>query len=93
MELIIVLLIRLLDLYVWLMIISIVVSWLVAFNVINMRNELVYKAYIGMNKLVDPPMKFVRRYVPPAGGLDLSPMVVIFAVYIIKSLLVGLLSI
>lgn len=93
MDLIILLLIKLLDLYVWLLIIAIVVSWLASFNVINMRNQLVYKVYMAMNRLVDPPMKFVRRYVPPAGGLDLSPMVVIFAVYIIKSILFRLLFI
>lgn len=93
MDLIILLTIKLLDLYVWLLIIAIVVSWLAAFNVINMRNQWVYKAYMAMNKLVDPPMKFVRRYIPPAGGLDLSPMVLIFGIYIIKNILFRLLFI
>jgi len=87
MGLIILLIIKLLDFYIGIMIISIVMSWLAAFNVINMRNQWVNKIYVGLYKIVDPPLFWVRKVIPPAGGLDLSPMVVMFGVYIIKNLL------
>ena len=93
MALLIILTIKLLDIYVWLMIIGIAISWLAAFNVINMRNKWVYKGYMALNRVIDPPMSFVRRYLPATGGLDLSPMVVIFGIYILKSLLFELLFI
>ncbi len=84
------LIITLLDIYVWLIIAGIIASWLVAFDVLNLRNKGVYKAYMMLNRVVDPPMAYVRKYVPSIGGLDLSPMVVIFGIYIIQAMLVNM---
>ncbi len=81
------LLIRLLDLYLWIIIITVMLSWLVAFDVLNTRNKWVYKACNLLNKLTNPPMVFLRRYVPAIGGIDLTPMVVIFGIYILQNLL------
>ncbi len=82
MDLIIDLLIEALNIYLWLIIASAVASWLVAFGVLNMRNKWVYKAYNGLDQLVDPALKYVRKVVPPAGGVDFSPMVMFFVIYV-----------
>lgn len=91
MDLLIIIVIKALDIYLWLIIASVIASWLIAFEVLNLRNKWVYKAYNYLHIAVEPPMAYVRRVVPAIGGLDLSPMVVIFGIYILQSLLIGML--
>ncbi len=91
MNFIVLVILTVLDIYVWLIIAGIIASWLVAFDVLNLRNKGVYKAYMMLNRVVEPPMAYVRKFIPPIGGLDLSPMVVIFGIYIIQGLLIRLL--
>jgi YggT family protein len=68
----------------WLIIISVVASWLVAFGVINTRNPTVYRILDLLNRATDPIFRPIRRLLPPMGGLDLSPMVVLLVVYLIR---------
>ena len=92
MGIIIILTIKLLDIYLWMIIASVIISWLVAFDVLNIRNKWVYKGCNLLNKLVEPSMAFVRKYIPPIGGLDLTPMVIIFGIYLIQGVLISFLG-
>jgi len=74
----------LLDFVWWLIIISVVASWLVAFGVINTRNPTVYRILDLLNRATDPIFRPIRRLLPPMGGLDLSPMVVLLVVYLVR---------
>ncbi len=85
------LLMLLLNIYLWLIIFTVIVSWLVAFDVLNMRNRWVYKLCEILNHLTNPVVQRVRRYVPPLGGIDITPMVIIFGIYLLQSLLLMLL--
>lgn len=87
MNLLVLLTIRLLDIYLWVIIITVMLSWLVAFDVLNTRNKWVYKLCNLLNRVTNPPMVFLRRYIPPIGGIDLTPMILIFAIYILQNLL------
>ncbi len=91
MNTIIFLLIQLLDIYLWLIIASVIVSWLVVFGVLNTRNKIVARVCDVLNRLTSPGMDKLRRVLPPMGGIDLSPMVMIFGIYIAQSLLYSLL--
>ena len=68
----------------WLIIISVVVSWLVAFGVINTRNMTVYRILDMLNRATEPLYRPIRRIIPPMGGLDLAPMVLILIIYILQ---------
>ena len=74
----------LLDFVWWLIIVSVVASWLVAFGVINTRNPTVYRILDLLNRATDPIFRPIRRLLPPMGGLDLSPMVVLLVIYLIR---------
>src|ERR1700744_4979316 len=90
-DFIIILLIKLLDIYLYLIIASVIISWLVAFDVLNMRNKLVYKACYWLNRAINPPMHYLRRFIPPVGNIDLTPMVLWFLIIIVQRLLISLL--
>jgi len=77
----------LLDIYFWILILTVVVSWLVAFNVINTRNKLVYKFCRLLNMATEPLIRRLRKYIPPMGGFDFTPMVIIFGIYILQRIL------
>jgi len=81
------LLIGLIDLYMWIVIISVIMSWLVAFNVINTSNRFVYMVMDLVYRATEPALNKIRRYMPNLGGLDLSPIVLIFILIFIKDLL------
>ena len=81
------LLIGLIDLYMWIVIISVIMSWLVAFNVINTSNKFVYMVMDLVYRATEPALNKIRRYMPNLGGLDLSPIVLIFILIFIKDLL------
>jgi YggT family protein len=66
-----------LGLYWWVIIISVVMSWLVQFNVINTHNRFVYMVGSAVNQLTDPFLRQIRRYVPAFGGLDFSPILLL----------------
>jgi YggT family protein len=68
----------------WLVVISVVVSWLVAFGVINTRNMTVYRILDMLNRATEPVFRPIRRLIPPMGGLDLSPMVVLLVIYLVQ---------
>lgn len=82
-----------LGLYVWALIVSAILSWLVAFGVVNTHNRAVQVIGDVLFRITEPVLRQVRRFVPIIGGLDLSPVVVILAIFFVQSfirhLLVG----
>ncbi|WP_395670860.1 YggT family protein [Phenylobacterium sp.] len=70
----------LLSLLVWAIIISAILSWLVAFDVINLRNRFVYSVSRFLDAVTAPVMRPFQRIIPPLGGVDLSPIVVILVI-------------
>jgi YggT family protein len=73
-----------LQLYWWAVIIWIVLTWLVQFNVINPRNELVRTIGNALNQLVEPVLRPIRRRLPMFGALDLSPIVLFLILMLIQ---------
>ena len=73
-----------LQLYVWLLIAAAVLSWLVAFNVVNTRNQFV--AMIGdfLYRVTEPVLRPIRNSLPNLGGIDISPIVVIFIIIFLR---------
>jgi YggT family protein len=78
---------RIIDIYIFVLIASVIVSWLVAFNVINTRNRFVYLVLDVLNRLTDPVLRPIRRILPALGGLDLSPLVLFLLLYFIQDLM------
>ncbi|HCX14280.1 MAG TPA: hypothetical protein DGZ24_03075 [Rhodospirillaceae bacterium] len=83
-----------LDLYVWAIIISVVLSWLVAFNIINTYNQFVRMVMSSLGQLIEPALRRIRQFLPIFGGLDLSPIALIlaimFAQMVIQRLIISL---
>ncbi|WP_019834087.1 YggT family protein [Sphingomonas sp. PR090111-T3T-6A] len=77
----------LLDLLFWIIMIQIVLSWLVAFNVINTRNDFVRQFLYALDRVTEPLYRPIRRILPDFGGLDFSPMVVLLAISILQKIL------
>lgn len=73
-----------LDLYVWALILSVVMSWLVAFNVVNTRNRFVYLVGDFLFRITEPALRRIRKVLPAIGGIDLSPMVLILAIMFLR---------
>ena len=68
----------------WLIIASVVASWLVAFGVVNTRNDVVYRVLDILNRVTEPMLRPIRRLIPPMGGLDLSPMILLLIIYVLE---------
>ncbi len=73
-----------LDFYVWLLIASAILSWLIAFNVVNTRNQFVSAVAEFLYRITEPVLAPIRRMLPNLGGLDISPIVVILIIMFIE---------
>ena len=74
--------------FVWYLIIaSVVVSWLVAFGVLNTRNDVVYRILDMLNRVTEPLLRPIRSILPNFGGLDISPVILILILYFIRILI------
>ncbi len=78
----------LLDLYWWIVLAMIIMSWLFSFNVINGRNEFVASVWRVLNALTEPVLAPIRRFMPNLGGLDLSPIALFVLIYFVKRVIV-----
>jgi YggT family protein len=76
---------QIIELYIWVLIINAIASWLVAFNVINTSNRFVYIVLETTYKLTDPPLRFIRSYIPNLGSIDISPVILILGLIFIKN--------
>jgi YggT family protein len=82
-------LLLILDIAQWIIIAHIIMSWLINFQVLNLRQPLVASIWQGLNGLLEPIYNRVRRFLPNIGGLDLAPLVVLIAVYALRIILVN----
>ena len=73
-----------LDLYVWLLIASAILSWLIAFNVVNTRNQFVAAIAEFLFRITEPVLGPIRRALPSLGGLDISPIVLILIIMFLQ---------
>jgi len=73
--------------YIWLLIASAVLSWLVAFNVVNVHNRIVHTIGDFLYRVTEPLLAPIRRYLPSLGGIDLSPVVLILLLIFLRNLL------
>jgi YggT family protein len=78
------LILQILQIYEWIVIIAVIVSWLTAFNVINQYNNFVRTLLRILISLTEPVFRQVRRVVPPISGLDLSPIIVFLAIWFLQ---------
>jgi YggT family protein len=72
------------NLYIWIIIASAIMSWLIAFNVINPYNQFVRSLWMGFNALTEPALRPIRRFLPDLGGIDISPMILILICWFIQ---------
>lgn len=77
----------LLDVVWWIIIVQAILSWLIAFNVINTSNDLVRSIWYALQRMTEPLYRPVRRILPDFGALDLSPMVVLIVIIILDRIL------
>jgi YggT family protein len=76
-----------LELYMWCIIIAAILSWLSFGGVINTNNRFVYMVSDFLYRITEPALRPIRRFIPLVGGIDLSPVVLIIAIYFVRSLL------
>jgi YggT family protein len=77
-----------LDIYKWVLIIYVVLDWLIAFNVINTYNRFVATVRDVLARLTEPVLRQIRGFIPAVGGIDLSPLVALIAVWFLQYLIV-----
>lgn len=75
----------LITLYVYVVFASVILSWLIGFNVINPHNQFVRTLWQGLDAVTEPALRPIRRVLPDMGGLDLSPLVLLLGLYFIQS--------
>ena len=78
----------LLDLLWWIIVIQAMLSWLIAFNVINTYNDFVRSVWQALQRMTEPLYRPIRRILPDFGALDLSPLVVLLAIYILSTIVI-----
>ena len=79
------------DLYMWVVIISVILSWLVAFNIINTSNRFVYAVVDFLHRITEPAMRQIRRLLPNLGGIDIAPVILILGLYFVQRVLQNIL--
>jgi YggT family protein len=82
------LILMILDIYWWVVIASAIMSWLVFFNVLNTRNQIIHQIGIMLYRLTEPALRPIRRVVPNLGGVDISPIILLLAIWFVQRLIV-----
>ena len=72
--------------YLWIIIINAILSWLVAFNILNTHNRFVFSILDATYKLTDPALNKIRRVIPNFGSIDISPIILILALMFLRNL-------
>ena len=87
MKSIFILLDNIITIYLWIIIINAILSWLVAFNVINTQNRFVFSVLDATYKLTDPALNKIRRFIPTFGSIDISPVILILLLIFLRNLI------
>ena len=82
------LIIQIINLYQFLLLIYIIATWLVNFNIINVSNKFVYSMMEVLYRLCEPSLNIVRRYIPNFGNIDISPVIVYLGLWFLKNLII-----
>ena len=78
---------QVIQIYIYAVILSAELSWLVAFNVINTRNRFVHSVGSFLYRVTEPALRPIRRFIPNLGGIDISPVILILLLFFVQSLL------
>ncbi len=73
----------------WIILAHIIMSWLINFQVLNLRQPLVSQIWYGLNRLLDPVYSRIRQFMPNLGGIDLAPLVALLAIYALRIILIN----
>jgi len=92
MNALIILIDQIVNLYIWTMLAYIVITWLIAFRIINPWQPIVRMAMDFLGRIHEPLMGRVRRFLPDLGGIDLSPIILLLAVQFLRNLVTGFLA-
>ena len=87
MKSIFILLDSLITIYLWIIIINAILSWLVAFNVLNTQNRFVFSVLDATYKMTDPALNKIRRFIPTFGSIDVSPVVLILILMFLRNII------
>lgn len=79
-----------LNIYKWCIIVSAVLSWLIAFNVINTSNQVVYMVVDFLYRITEPAIRPIRKFIPNLGGIDISPIILLLAIFFVEGFLIRL---
>ena len=82
------LIIQIINLYKLVLLIYIIATWLISFNIINTSNRFIYSAMEILYRLSEPSLRLVRKYVPAFGNIDISPIIVYLLLWFVQSLLI-----
>ena len=77
-----------LDLYIWLLIAAAILSWLIAFNVVNTRNQFVATVGEFLYRITEPALRPIRNMMPNLGGIDISPVILILIIFLIERVII-----
>ena len=86
------LVVRVIDLYIWVVVAGVILSWLVAANVINRSNRFVYLVADFVYRVTEPALRPIRSRLPSLGAFDLSPVVLIFILWAMQEMLIRLIA-
>ena len=75
------------DLFIWILIIAVVMSWLISFKVVNTTNRFVYLIADFTYRITEPALRPIRRFLPNLGGLDISPIVLLMVIWFLRDVL------
>ncbi len=78
---------NIIDIYTWIVIASAIMSWLVAFGVVNVRNQFIRVVVDMLFRLTEPVLRPIRRILPNLGGVDVSPVILLLGLFFVRSLL------
>jgi YggT family protein len=78
---------KVIDIYTWIVIASAIMSWLVAFGVVNTRNQFIRMVVDVLYRVTEPALRPIRRIMPNLGGVDISPVILLLLLFFIRSLL------
>ena len=78
---------NIITLYIWILIINAVLSWLVAFNILNTQNRFVFSVLDATYKMTDPALNKIRRFIPTFGSIDISPVILILILMFLRNII------
>lgn len=87
MQSLLILITQVIQIYIYVIVASAVLSWLIAFNVINTRNRFVYTVVDVLYRVTEPVLAPIRRFLPDLGGIDVSPVVLLLLLFFIQNLI------